>query len=73
MAFRIADTFLDGLARLTGEHQKAVNTTDFDWQLHPAQPGMRWHPLDRGRNPHCWSVRVSRDIRLIVHKTDARL
>ena len=43
MAFRIADTFTDSLARLTGEQQKAVNTTAFDLQLHPAQPGMQLH------------------------------
>jgi hypothetical protein len=27
MEFRIADTFTDSLARLTGEEQKAVKTT----------------------------------------------
>jgi hypothetical protein len=27
---RIADTFTDGLARLTGDEQKAVKTTVFD-------------------------------------------
>jgi hypothetical protein len=30
MEFRIADTFTDSLARLTGETQKAVKTTAFD-------------------------------------------
>ena len=73
MEFRIADTFTDSLARLTGEEQKAVKTTAFDLQLNPAQPGMRFHKLDNARDPHFWSVRVSRDIRLIVHKTDASL
>jgi hypothetical protein len=73
MEFRIADTFTESLARLTGEEQKAVKTTAFDLQLHPAQPGMQLHRLDRARDPHFWSVRVSRDIRLIVHKTDASL
>jgi hypothetical protein len=73
MAFRIADTCTDSLARLTGEPQQAVNTTAFDWQLHPAQPGMQLHQVDQARDPHCWSVRVSRDMRLIVHKTDASL
>jgi hypothetical protein len=29
MEFRISDTFTDGLARLTGEEQKAVKTTAF--------------------------------------------
>jgi len=30
MEFRIADTFMESLARLTGEEQKAVKTTAFD-------------------------------------------
>ena len=39
MEFRIADTFTDSLARLTGEEQKAVKTTAFDLQMNPAQSG----------------------------------
>ena len=39
MEFRIADTFTDSLARLTGDEQKAVKTTAFDLQLEPGQPG----------------------------------
>src|SRR2546426_9058683 len=69
MAFRIADTFPDSLARLTGEEQKAVKTTAFDLQLNPAQPGLQFHKLDKPRDPNFFSVRVSKDIRLIVHKT----
>jgi hypothetical protein len=57
MAFRIADTCTDRLARLTGEEQKAVNATAFDWQLNPAHPAMPLHHLDQARHPHCWSVR----------------
>lgn len=38
MDFRIADTFTDSLARLTGDEQKAVKTTAFDLQLNPAHP-----------------------------------
>ncbi len=38
MIFRIADTFTDSLAKLTGEEQKAVKTTAFDLQLNPANP-----------------------------------
>ena len=30
MDFRIADTFTDSLARLTGEEQKSVKTSAFD-------------------------------------------
>jgi mRNA-degrading endonuclease RelE of RelBE toxin-antitoxin system len=73
MEFRIADTFTDSLARLTGEEQKAVKTTAFDLQVDPAGPGMQFHKLDKARDPKFWSIRVSRDIRLIVHKTDASL
>ncbi|MEW8560571.1 MAG: UvrD-helicase domain-containing protein [Candidatus Thiodiazotropha sp.] len=73
MNFRIADTFTDSLAKLTGEEQKQVKTTAFDLQLNPANPGMQFHKLDRAKDPNFWSVRVSRDIRLIVHKTDKSL
>jgi mRNA-degrading endonuclease RelE of RelBE toxin-antitoxin system len=73
MEFRIADTFTDSLARLTGEEQKAVKVTAFDLQLNPPEPSMRFHKLDNARDPHFWSVRINRDIRLIVHKTDASL
>ena len=69
MDFRIADTFTDSLARLTGEEQKALKTTAFDLQLNPASPGMSFHKLDKARDKNFWSVRVSGDIRLIVHKT----
>src|SRR5271167_3959823 len=73
MEFRIADTFTDSLARLTGDEQKAIKTTAFDLQLNPASPGMSFHKLDKARDKNFWSVRVSRDIRLIVHKSDASL
>jgi mRNA-degrading endonuclease RelE of RelBE toxin-antitoxin system len=73
MEFRIADTFTDSLARLTGEEQKAVKTTAFDLQINPANPGMSFHKLDKARDKNFWSVRVNRDIRLIVHKSDANL
>jgi mRNA-degrading endonuclease RelE of RelBE toxin-antitoxin system len=73
MEFRIADTFTDSLARLAGEEQKAVKTTAFDLQLNPANPGMQFHKLGKAKDPNFWSVRVSRDIRLIVHKTEASL
>ena len=73
MEFRIANTFSESLARLTQDEQKAVKTTAFDLQINPANPGMRFHKLDRAKDKNFWSVRVSRDIRLIVHKSDASL
>ncbi len=69
MEFRIADTFTDSLAKLTGEEQKSVKTTAFDLQLNPANPGMNFHKLDKVRDKNFWSVRVSSDLRIIVHKT----
>ena len=44
MQFRIADTFTDSLAKLTGDEQKAVKTAAFDLQMNPAHPGLKLHP-----------------------------
>ncbi len=73
MEFRIADTFLDSLARLSGEEQKLVKTTVFDLQVNPTNPGHQFHKLDRARDRNFWSVRVGSDTRLIVHKTSTSL
>lgn len=69
MDFRIADTFTDSLAKLTRDEQKAVKTTAFDLQLNPAHPSMSLHKIEQSKDKNFWSVRVSSDIRLIVHKT----
>jgi hypothetical protein len=71
--FRIADTFTAGLARLNGAEQKAVKTTAFDLQLNLSSPGLRFHRLERPRDPNFWSVRVNEDVRLIVHRTPTSL
>ena len=73
MEFRIADTFTDSLTRLTGEEQKAVKTAAFDLQLNAANPGMSFHRLDKAKDKSFWSVRVSRDIRLIIHRSETSL
>mgnify|MGYP003952254551 CR=1 FL=1 len=73
MEFRIADTFISSLARLTGDEQKAVKTTAFDLQLNPAHPGLQFHKLDKARDRNFWSVRVNADIRLIVHRSEGSL
>jgi len=73
MNFRIADTFTDSLTKLSGEEQKSVKTTAFDMQLNPAKPGFSFHKLDKAKDKNFWSVRVSSDIRLIVHKTSDNL
>jgi superfamily I DNA/RNA helicase/mRNA-degrading endonuclease RelE of RelBE toxin-antitoxin system len=73
MEFRIADTFTDSLAKLTGDEQKAVKMAAFDLQLNPAHPSFRLHKLDKAKDPNFWSIRVGRDIRLIVHRTGTSL
>lgn len=73
VGFLIADTFTTSLAKLTGIEQKQVKTTAFDLQMNPANPGMSFHKVDKARDPNFWSVRVSRDIRMIVHKTASSL
>jgi mRNA-degrading endonuclease RelE of RelBE toxin-antitoxin system len=71
--FRISDTFTDSLARLNGDEQKAVKTAAFDLQLNPAQPGLQFHKLDKAKDPRFCSVRVNRDVRLIVHRSESSL
>jgi hypothetical protein len=73
MDFRIADTFTDSLARLTGDEQKAAKTTAFDLQMNQASPGLSFHKIENSKDKNFWSVRVSADIRLIVHKTAGSL
>ena len=73
MDFLIANTFTDSLAQLTNQEQKVVKTKSFDLQLNPANPGFSFHRLDKAKDPDFWSVRVNRDIRLIVHRGESRL
>jgi superfamily I DNA/RNA helicase/mRNA-degrading endonuclease RelE of RelBE toxin-antitoxin system len=73
MEFRIADTFTDSLTRLNAAEQKGVKTTVFDLQVNPAKPGLQFHKLDKAKDKNFWSVRVSADIRIIVHKTENSL
>ena len=73
MEFRIADTFTDSLAKLSGDEQKAVKTTAFDMQMDPSRPSLQFHRVERTRDRNFWSVRVSSDIRIIVHRTQNSL
>lgn len=69
MEFRIAETFTSALAKLTRDEQKAVKTSAFDMQMNPTSPGLQLHRIDASKDPNFWSVRVNRDIRIIIHKT----
>jgi mRNA-degrading endonuclease RelE of RelBE toxin-antitoxin system len=73
MHFLIADSFQTSLGKLATDEQKLVKTTVFDLQVNPANPGHQFHKLERAKDPRFWSVRVSSDIRLIVHKSEESL
>jgi hypothetical protein len=73
MEFLIADTFTSSLGKLTNEEQKAAKTTAFELQMNPAHPSMSFERVDNAKDKNFWSARVSRDIRLIVHKTGASI
>lgn len=73
MEFRIADTFTDSLAKLAAEEQKAAKTAAFDLQVNPTSPGLQFHKLDKAKDHNFWSIRVSRDLRIIAHRTGTSL
>jgi UvrD/REP helicase N-terminal domain len=73
MEFRIADTFTDALAKLPAQEQKAPKTTAFDLQMDPSAPGLQFHRIDKSKDPNFWSIRVNRDLRIVVHKTASSL
>jgi mRNA-degrading endonuclease RelE of RelBE toxin-antitoxin system len=73
MDFRIADTFTDALTRLPAQEQKSVKVSVMDLQLDPSAPGLQMHRIDKSKDANFWSARVSRDIRLILHKTAASI
>jgi hypothetical protein len=54
---------------LPAQEQKAAKTTAFDLQLDPSAPGLQLHRIDKSKDRNFWSIRVNRDIRIIVHKT----
>jgi superfamily I DNA/RNA helicase/mRNA-degrading endonuclease RelE of RelBE toxin-antitoxin system len=69
MNFLISDTFTGSLAQLSNEEQKQVKITVFDLQTNPESSGLSFHKLDRARDKNFWSVRVSGNLRVIVHRT----
>jgi len=69
----LADTFRAALTRLTNDEQKQVKQTVYDLQDDPTQPGLSMHRVDKTRSADIWSVRVGRDIRIILQKSGADL
>lgn len=73
MNFHLAETFTAALARLPAQDAKLVKTSVVDLQIDPTGKGQSFHRIERAKDPNFWSVRVSRDLRLIVHKTASSL
>jgi hypothetical protein len=66
---RLADSFTDGLARLTSDEQKPVKTTAFDLRINPTrlQP-----PSAEGETPRCGARETRKgsgeEVRSSVHR-----
>lgn len=69
----LADSFTSSLTKLANDEQKQAKLTAFDLQANPDQPGLQFHRIDKSKDPNFWSVRVSRGIRIIVHKAGGSL
>jgi superfamily I DNA/RNA helicase len=65
----LADSFTAALAKLTNDEQKQAKLTAFDLQTDPDRPGLQFHRIDKSKDPNFWSVRVNRDVRIIIHKS----
>ncbi len=65
----LADSFTASLAKLTNDEQKQAKLTAFDLQTDPDRPGLKMHRIEASKDPNFWSVRVNRDLRIIIHKT----
>ncbi len=72
MKFFIADTFTSALTKLDNASQKAAKMCAFDLQMDPSGHGKQFHKIDKSKDKNFWSVRASRDIRLVIHKLKER-
>ena len=73
MEFRIADTFTASLGRLPAAEQKVAKTTVFDLQVDPSAPGLRLHRVEKSKDAHFWTARVTDDLRIVLHRTHSSL
>jgi mRNA-degrading endonuclease RelE of RelBE toxin-antitoxin system len=73
MNFLLADSFQSSLDKLNGEEQRAAKLAAFELQINPANPRLHCHRLDNIEDKNFWSVRASRDIRLIFHRDESSL
>ena len=68
MALLIADKFEASLQRLNADEQKAAKLTVYELQTNPASPGLNYEAVKRAKDKRFRSVRVTRDVRMIVHE-----
>ncbi len=68
----LARTFNRSLDRLTTTEQGAVKPVVFDYMADPMRPGLSLHRLDRARDKRFWTIRVNRDLRIVVFKEGTR-
>jgi superfamily I DNA/RNA helicase len=68
MNLLLSDTFSTSLGKLTPDEQKATKLTVVDFQLNPENPGHSFHRIERTKDKDFWSIRINRDLRIIVHK-----
>ena len=65
------DLVIDEIDRLSNVIKEILYSAmeDFKLQVDPANPKMKFHKLDRSKDPNFWSVPVNQDIRIIIHQT----
>lgn len=68
MTLLYASTFADALDRLAHNEQKQVKLTTVDLMLDPRGNGLQMHRVEK--TDGFWTVRVSQDIRIVIHKTE---
>lgn len=68
-----ASSFTEALTRLTKQEAGAVALCAFDLQQDPTGNGKQMHRVERAADKGFWSVRVTRDLRIIVHRSGSTL
>lgn len=64
----LANTFHRSLNRLTNAEQTATKTIIVDYMSDPSRPGLSMHRVDKAREKNFWTIRVNRDLRIVVYK-----